>query len=460
MKIDQSLERGFAVRKILIANRGEIASRIIKTCKELDIQTVAIYSDADKDMPYVREADTAHRIGEPPVNKSYLNVDEIVKVALNEKVDAVHPGYGLLSENSQFAREIRNHSIEFIGPSTEVIDLMGDKVTARKTMEEAGVPVVPGSKGSVASIEEAKKIASSIGYPVMLKASGGGGGIGMVRCENEQALVQSYDSTKNRAKAYFGMDEVFLEKCIDHARHIEVQIFGDRKGNIVHLFERNCSVQRRNQKVIEEAPSPKLSDNTREKMFEAAVTAAKAVHYENAGTVEFIVDQNENFYFLEMNTRLQVEHPVTECITSLDLVKWQILVASGDALPLTEQSEIRQKGHAIEFRIYAEDPKTFFPSPGKLAQLDWPQFDFVRIDSGYESGNTVTPFYDPMIAKCIVYGESRGECIQNATSYLNEVKVDGIKSNLPLFIDILQNPSFKEGEYNTSWLSTLLTVGK
>ncbi|WP_406687316.1 acetyl/propionyl/methylcrotonyl-CoA carboxylase subunit alpha [Rossellomorea vietnamensis] len=448
------------MQKILIANRGEIASRIIKTCKQLNIQTVAVYSDADQDMPFVKEADVAFRIGESQVNRSYLVVDNILDVAKKEKVDGIHPGYGLLSENADFAKRVTEEGITFIGPAHDIIEKMGDKVEARRVMQGASVPVVPGSDGGVATIEAAKEVANDIGYPVMLKASGGGGGIGMIRCENEQALVQSFDSTKNRAKAYFGKEEVFLEKCIENARHVEVQIFGDHHGNLVHLFERNCSVQRRNQKVIEESPSPGLSQETKEKMFTAAIQAGKAVNYTNAGTVEFIVDEEENFYFLEMNTRLQVEHPVTETITGLDLVKWQLLVASGEPLPLCRQEEIQNTGHAIEFRVYAEDPKTFYPSPGKLTELEWGQGEGVRIDSGYEKGNNVTPFYDPMISKCIIQGNDRQDALEKAKLFFAGVTVEGVKTNVSLFRDILEDNGFKDGSYTTKWLQDFLTANR
>ncbi|BCB03249.1 acetyl-CoA carboxylase biotin carboxylase subunit [Bacillus sp. KH172YL63] len=448
------------MQKILIANRGEIALRIIKTCKQLNIQTVAVYSDADADMPFVKEADAAHRIGESQVNRSYLMIENILDVAKKESVDGIHPGYGLLSENADFARRVTEEGMIFVGPSSDIIEKMGDKVEARKAMEEASVPVVPGSDGGVGLIGEATRVAAEIGYPVMLKASGGGGGIGMIRCENEQALVQNFDSTKNRAKAYFGKEEVFLEKCIENARHVEVQIFGDQHGNVIHLFERNCSVQRRNQKVIEESPSPALSAETKEKMFAAAIKAGKAVNYTNAGTVEFIVDEEENFYFLEMNTRLQVEHPVTEAITGLDLVKWQVLVARGEALPLCRQEEILNDGHAIEFRVYAEDPKTFFPSPGQLTTLVWGEGESVRIDSGYEEGNKVTPFYDPMISKCIIKGKDREDALHKARLFFKGVSIEGVKTNVPLFKDILEAEGFREGSYTTKWLQDFLTVNR
>ncbi|MCA1029962.1 acetyl-CoA carboxylase biotin carboxylase subunit [Bacillus timonensis] len=443
------------MKKILIANRGEIASRIIKTCNEMNIETVAIYSDADKDLPYVKQATKAYRVGEPPVVKSYLQLDKILEIAVDEKVDAIHPGYGFLSENTAFAKAANEKGIKFIGPRSDVISLMGDKVIARNTMIEAGVPVVPGSDQGVDSIEEACELAKDMGYPVMLKASGGGGGIGMQRCDNEEALIKAYQSTKGRAKAYFGNDEVFIEKFISEARHIEVQIFGDESGNIVHLFERDCSIQRRNQKVIEETPSPFISKKTRQDICETAVRAAKHVQYTNAGTIEFIVDENENFYFLEMNTRLQVEHPITEMITNLDLVKWQILVSRGENLPLS-QVEITGNGHAIEFRLYAEDPKTFMPSPGKLEVFTYNQNEGVRLDLGFEEKNVVSPFYDPMIGKVIIFGEDREEAIKRSKAFFSSMKIEGIKSNVPLFLSILSEESFKEGKYTTAYLTKTL----
>ncbi len=450
-------ERGFAMNKILIANRGEIASRIIRTCKQMGIKTVAIFSDADALLPYVQEADKAVCIGAPPVNQSYLNMDLIIDIALKEGVQGIHPGYGLLSENSAFARKVKDSGIKFIGPSPETVDEMGDKIKARKKMMAAGVPVVPGSVTGLQNVEEAVAFAEKIGYPVMLKASGGGGGIGMIRCENEQALNQHFESTKNRALSYFGTDGVFIEKCIDRARHIEVQIFADQHDQVIHLFERNCSVQRRNQKVIEEAGSPHLSEETKRKMYEAAIKAAKAVHYENAGTVEFIVDEDENFYFLEMNTRLQVEHPVTEMITDLDLVKWQISVACGEKLPLT-QKEIMKRGHAIELRIYAEDPKTFYPSPGTITSLSWGMDDGIRIDAGYSEGLKVTPFYDPMIAKCVIYSETREACIEKTQKFLLETRIEGIKTNIPFIQHVLMSEDFQNGYYFTNIIDKLKSI--
>ncbi|MEH7075065.1 acetyl-CoA carboxylase biotin carboxylase subunit [Neobacillus drentensis] len=443
------------MQKILIANRGEIALRIIRTCQQMGIETIAIYSEADKEMPFVKAATLAFCVGEPPVNKSYLQIDKILEIAKREKVDAIHPGYGFLSENSDFAQRVMEAGIIFIGPNPSTIELMGDKIVSRQTMEKAGVPVVPGSGHGLKTVEEACALAESISYPVMLKASGGGGGIGMVYCEDEQALVKSFSQTKTRAMTYFGSDEVFIEKYIKDARHIEIQVFGDNYGNIVHLYERNCSIQRRHQKVIEESPSPFLSNNARLKMYETAIKAAKAVDYSNAGTVEFIVDQNEEFYFLEMNTRLQVEHPVTEMITTLDLVKWQILIARGERLPLL-QDDIVISGHAIEFRLYAEDSVRFLPSPGKISTLTWKQEEGVRVDWGYEEGGTVTPFYDPMIAKVIIHNESRQIAIETAIRFFNEIRIEGIKTNVPLFQTILINDEFLNGTYSTSLLTKKL----
>ncbi|RBP95132.1 acetyl-CoA carboxylase biotin carboxylase subunit [Cytobacillus firmus] len=440
------------MRKVLIANRGEIALRIIKTCRKMEIETVAIYSDADKDLPFVKEATYAFRIGEPPVNKSYLKSEAILEIAKRENVDGIHPGYGFLSENSVFARAVIDAGMAFIGPDPETIELMGDKIVSRNTMKEAGVPIVPGSGEGTSTIEEACRLADSMGYPVMLKASGGGGGIGMVRCENEQALAKSFDSTKARAKAYFGSDEVFVEKYIENARHVEIQVFGDHHGNIVHLFERDCSIQRRHQKVVEESPSPFLSEQTKQKMYDTALTAAKAVNYKNAGTIEFIVDEQENFYFLEMNTRLQVEHPVTEQVTGLDLVEWQLLAARGEKLPL-QQNSIKQVGHSIEFRLYAEDPVSFMPSPGKLSKFEWTDAPGIRVDYGYASNTAVSPFYDPMIAKCIIFGQSRDEAIENALQFFDGLGIEGIKTNAPLFKGILKDEDFRKGNYSTSFLA-------
>ncbi|MCG7342770.1 ATP-grasp domain-containing protein [Sporosarcina sp. ACRSL] len=448
------------MNKILIANRGEIALRIMKTCKRLGIQTVAVYSEADAHMPFVKYADEAYEIGPGPVVQSYLKADTIIELALKVGADAIHPGYGLLSENAAFARKVRDAGITFIGPDAETIELMGDKIASRMKMKEAGVPVVPGTDEGISSIEEAIEAAGTIGYPVMLKASAGGGGIGMVRCEGEQALSQHFQSVKSRAKAYFGDDVVFLEKFIENARHIEVQIFGDKKGNIVHLFERNCSVQRRNQKVIEESPSPSLKKEVAERLYGAAVAAGKAVNYRNAGTVEFILSDNDDFYFLEMNTRLQVEHPVTEEVTGFDLVEWQIEVARGNELPFKDQQLIKSMGHAIEFRIYAEDPVTFMPSPGLIRKMEWEDLHDARIDSGYKEGGNVTPFYDPMIAKVIIHTNDRQEAISKAVQFFKSFTIEGVKSNIPLFEKFIESQVFTDGNYNTNVLAEWLKVEK
>jgi len=439
------------MKKILIANRGEIARRVIQTCKKLNLETVAVYSEADKDLPYVKEATVSYSIGEAPVSKSYLNMDKILEIAQKEHVDAIHPGYGLLSENGAFAKKVEDLGITFIGPKHDTISLMGDKIAARSTMMNANVPVVPGSNIETSDIHESIKVANDIGYPVMLKASAGGGGIGMVLVHNDEELEKAFESVKSRAIAYFGNGSLFIEKYIENARHIEVQVFGDHEGNYVHLFERDCSVQRRNQKVIEEAQSPFLKDETREKMYEAAIQAAKSVSYVNAGTIEFILDENENFYFLEMNTRLQVEHPVTEMITGQDLVEWQIRIANGQPIPMNNH-DLRKNGHAIEFRVYAEDPEKFYPSPGKINLLTWGDIEDVRVDSGYEEGNTVTPFYDPLIAKVVVYGNDRNDCLHKAEKFFEQTKIEGIKTNIPLFQKLLNDDSFKNGKYTTNLL--------
>lgn len=447
------------MKKLLIANRGEIAARIVRTCEKLGIEPVIVYSQADKDLPYVKNAKIAYEIGEPPVAKSYLNSDKILEVARTEQVDAIHPGYGFLSENADFVRNVENANMIFIGPSANVVEAMGDKVKARKTMQDANVPVVPGSDGALKDVEEAVQLASEIGYPVMIKASAGGGGIGMQKCEDEKTLRTAFVSSQNRAKAYFGNDEMFMEKFITNSRHIEVQIFGDEHGNVIHLFERDCSIQRRHQKVIEETPSPFLSEEVRTEICKAAVQAGKHVKYTNAGTVEFIVDEEENFYFLEMNTRLQVEHPVTEMVTGLDLVEWQIDIAQSNPLPKS-QEEITKKGHSFEFRIYAEDPSTFLPSPGKIDTFDYPSIEGVRVDTGFASQTQVTPFYDPMIAKVIIYGINRDEAIKKSIQFFDDWKLDGIKHNGPLFTTILNEESFQKGNYTTLYLTQLNTKVK
>ncbi|WP_369899703.1 acetyl-CoA carboxylase biotin carboxylase subunit [Bacillus manliponensis] len=440
-------------QKVLIANRGEIAVRIIKTCQKLGIGTVAIYSEADEHALHVKLADEAYLIGGPRVQESYLNLEKIIEVAKKTNAEAVHPGYGLLSENTTFAARCEEEGIVFIGPPKEVIARMGSKIESRKAMLEADVPIVPGVSTNIPNVEEAKEIANQIGYPLMLKASAGGGGIGMQVIETEQALIKAFESNKTRAQNFFGNGEMYMERLITNAHHIEIQVLADTKGNVVYLWERECSVQRRNQKVIEEAPSPFLDESTRTAMGEVAVKAAKALGYVNAGTIEFLVDDEKNFYFLEMNTRLQVEHPVTEEITGLDLVEQQLRIASGEALSFT-QDEVKRSGHAIEARVYAEDPKTFFPSPGKITALTLPSS--IRIDHFVEEGVTITPFYDPMIAKIIAHGETREEAIQKLQSALQELQIEGIKTNTPMLLQVLEDEVFQGGIYTTSFVAKQL----
>lgn len=447
------------INKILIANRGEIAARVIRTCKKLNIPSVAIYSDADKQAPYVKMADESYGVGGTRVHESYLNMDRIIEIAKEAGADAIHPGYGLLSENPEFAERCEQEGLTFIGPSPSSIAKMGSKIEARKTMKEAGVPVIPGTEAPVSSVDEAIQVANEIGYPVMLKASAGGGGIGMQVVHDNDELQKAYESNSRRAQNFFGEGTMYLEKKIENAHHVEIQILADHHGHVVHLFERECSIQRRHQKVIEEAPSPLLTDDTREKMGEAAKKAAKAIHYSNAGTIEFLVDEEQNFYFLEMNTRLQVEHPVTEEITGIDLVEQQIKIAAGEKLTI-RQDQLKINGHAIEVRVYAEDPNTFFPSPGTITSLTLPEGDQIRHEIGVEEGYTVTPFYDPMIAKLIVTGQTRSEAIQHLEEALNQYQVEGIKTNLPFIQKVVQTEAFKKGFTRTSFVEDYLMQSK
>jgi acetyl-CoA carboxylase biotin carboxylase subunit len=441
----------YLFRKVLIANRGEIAVRIIRTCEKLGIETVAVYSEADAQAPHVKQATEAFLIGKPRVSESYLNVDKILEVAKETGADAVHPGYGLLSENAEFARRCNAEGITFIGPNPDVIQKMGSKIEARKTMETAGVPVVPGVTQALENEDEAIETANSIGYPVMLKASAGGGGIGMQIVGSDEEVRKAFDGNKKRAMDFFGDGAMFIEKYVANPRHIEIQILADEQGNTVYLWERDCSVQRRHQKVVEEAPSPFLDDVTRKKMGEAAVTAAKSIGYANAGTIEFLVDEDKNFYFLEMNTRLQVEHPVTEEITGLDLVEQQLKIANGESLAFT-QEEVTLDGHAIEVRIYAEDPKTFFPSPGTITTYKLPEGEYVRNECAVGEGSVVTPYYDPMIAKLIVKGSNRDEAIIHMQEALDNYIVEGIKTNIPLLREVIGHEAFKAGHATTSFI--------
>ncbi|MFA1713843.1 acetyl/propionyl/methylcrotonyl-CoA carboxylase subunit alpha [Peribacillus frigoritolerans] len=438
-------------KKVLIANRGEIARRIIRTCNKEGIQTVAVYSEADAEAPYVSEATEAVCIGPAQAKKSYLDIEKVIQVAKETHADAIHPGYGFLSENAEFVRRCEEENIVFIGPSAETIHIMGSKLEARTQMQKAGVRVVPGTDKSIESVDEALLIANDLGYPLMLKASAGGGGIGMQLIQDDDELIKVFDATKQQANSFFNDGTVFLEKWISKPRHIEVQIVADTHGNVLHLFERECSVQRRNQKVIEESPSPFLNDTLRKELLEAAIRGVKQIDYTNVGTMEFIFDENQNFYFLEMNTRLQVEHPVTEEITGLDLVELQLKIAAKEKLMIT-QDEINKTGHAIESRLYAEDPNTFFPSPGVISRLKLPEND-VRLDFGIVEGSAVTPFYDPMIGKIIVHGITRDQAITKMQRVLEEIEVQGVKTNLLLLKQIMKNNQFISGNYTTQFLA-------
>lgn len=437
--------------KILIANRGEIALRIIRACKELGIKTVAVYSDVDRESLHVAFADESVCIGPRASKESYLNIKNIISAAEIADVDAIHPGYGFLAENADFAKICEDCGFKFIGPKAEHINLMGNKSKAKETMKSFGVPVVPGSDGPVKDVDEALKIAKDIGFPVMIKASAGGGGKGMRVAHNDISFVKNFEMAQTEAQNAFGNGEVYLEKFIEEPRHIEIQVFGDGKGNAWHFFERECSIQRRHQKLLEEAPSPFLNDRLRQKMGEVSVQAVSKLGYENAGTIEYLVDKNGNFYFMEMNTRIQVEHPVTEMVTGIDLVKLQLMVAAGKEINL-KQSDIKINGHAIEFRVNAEDPETFTPCPGTINALYIPGGLGVRIDSAVYQDYTILPFYDSMIGKLIVYGKDRIEAIERGKRALGEFILDGIKTTIPLHLRILDNHKFRSGEFSTDFI--------
>ena len=440
------------MNKILIANRGEIAVRIIRACKEMNIKTVAIYSEADKDSLHTRLADEAICIGPANSNKSYLNYKNIVEAAYITGSDSIHPGFGFLSENSQFAKICEESNIKFIGPSYEVIKLMGNKSNAKEMMEKAGVPVVPGSKGSIKSINDAKKIAQDIGYPIMLKAAAGGGGKGIRIVNSEEELESSYNIVKQEAMISFKDDEIYIEKFIQNPRHVEIQILADKHGNVIHLGERDCTVQRRNQKVIEETPSMAIDEKLREKMGEAAVKAAKKVGYTSCGTIEFLVDKNKNFYFMEMNTRIQVEHGITEERTGIDIVKEQIRIAAGEKLKI-KQKDVEFRGHVIECRINAENPeKNFRPCPGKITGLILPGGNGIRVDTFVYEGYTIPPNYDSMIAKIIAHGKTRNEAISKMKRALEETVIDGVDTNIDFLFKIIRNSNFLRGKYDTSFI--------
>ncbi len=440
------------IKKVLIANRGEIAIRIMRTCREMDINTVAVYSEADRTSQHVRYAHEAYYAGEAPSSESYLNIEKIIELAKKSKADAIHPGYGFLSENARFARRCREEGIIFIGPSPEVIEQMGDKIKAREALTAAGVPVVPGTKGSVNTEEEALSAIKEIGLPVMIKASAGGGGKGMRLVYNEDEIVSATRAARSEAKTAFGDDSVYIEKYITSPHHIEFQILADRQGNAIHLFERECSVQRRHQKMIEETPSPLMTPELREEMGRASVEAAKAVKYTGAGTIEFLVDEDLNYYFLEMNTRLQVEHPITERVTGVDLVKQQIKIAEGQELEIT-QDDLEQSGHSIECRIYAEDPdNNFMPSPGKIYKISEPLGLGVRTDGYVYEGYEIPIYYDPMISKLIVWGKTRDEAIRRMRRALYEYKITGVKTSIKYMERIMNTSDFIEGKYDTHFI--------
>lgn len=441
-------------KKVLIANRGEIAVRIIRACRELGISTVAVFSEADRDALHVTLADEAYCIGPAPGKESYLNMTNLLSTATLVGVDAVHPGYGFLAENADFAELCAECNITFIGPSPEAITRMGDKTTAKETMKEAGVPTVPGTEGIIEDLDEAAKTAKEIGYPVIVKATAGGGGKGMRIVHNEEELKRAINLAQKEAEANFGNPGVYLEKFLVQPRHIEIQILADNYGNCIHLGERDCSIQRRYQKLIEEAPSPALNPELRERMGEAAVRAAKSVNYSGAGTVEFLLDREGNFYFMEMNTRIQVEHPVTELITGVDLVKEQILIAAGKKLEIS-QKDVRFDGWAIECRINAERPdKNFMPSPGTVEFYLPPGGNGVRVDSACYQGYRITPYYDSMIAKLIVWGKDRQEAIDRMNRALREFAVDGVYTTIPFHLQVINHSKFISGDFHIQFLET------
>ncbi|MEC0208576.1 acetyl-CoA carboxylase biotin carboxylase subunit [Paenibacillus ehimensis] len=441
-------------KKVLIANRGEIAVRIIRACKELDMKTVAVYSQADKSSLHVSMADEAYCIGPTAAKDSYLNVARLIAVALHAGADAIHPGYGFLSENADFAETCEEYGIAFIGPDAEAIRKMGDKAVAKETMRQAGVPVVPGTDGIIDRVDDALRMAAEIGYPVIVKATAGGGGKGMRVAQDEKQLAEVIQQARKEADAAFGNSGVYLEKYLEGPRHVEVQIMADQEGQVVYLGERDCSIQRRHQKLVEEAPSPAIDVRLRERMGAAAVAAAKAVHYRGAGTVEFLLDRHGRFYFMEMNTRIQVEHPVTEMVTGIDLIKEQLTVAAGCPLSF-RQEDIRINGWAIECRINAENPaQDFMPSPGKVTAYTPPGGFGVRVDSSVYAGCQITPFYDSMVAKLIVWGKDRQDAIRRMRRALDEFAIDGIKTTIPFHQQLMEHETFVSGDFDTKFLET------
>lgn len=440
------------LKKVLVANRGEIAVRIIRACREMGIRTVAVYSEADKDSLHRKLADESVCIGPARSGLSYLNVKNLIEAACQTGADSIHPGYGFLSESSSFAKMCNEIGIKFIGPSSEIIELMGNKSKAKATMKKAGVPIVPGSDGLVNSLEEAKKISKKIKYPVIIKASAGGGGKGIRIAYSEEELIKAYDIVKQEAKISFNDDSIYIEKFVENPRHVEVQILADEHGNVVHLGERDCSIQRRNQKVLEETPSMILNDKTRKKMFDVTVKAIKEIGYSSAGTIEYLVDKNLDFYFMEMNTRVQVEHPITEAVSGVDIVKEQLRIAAGETLSIS-QKDIHFTGHSMECRINAEDPeKNFMPCPGLITGLLIPGGNGIRVDTAVYAGYRVPQTYDSMIGKLIVHGKDRAEAISKMKSALGEFIVEGINTNTDFLYKILDNENFKTNNYDTSFI--------
>lgn len=442
------------MKKVLIANRGEIARRVIRTLKKMNIKSIAIYSDADKEAPHVLEADQAFYVGESPSSESYLRQDRIIEICKSEKIDGVHPGYGFLSENAEFANKLKAIGVKLIGPSAASMDVMGDKLKAKQAVKSFNVPLVPGVDEAISDIQKAKAIAKEIKYPILIKASAGGGGKGMRLVNAEEEFEEQMQMAQNEARSSFGNDAVFIEKFVEKPRHIEIQVFADQFGNVVYLFERECSIQRRHQKVVEEAPSSILSESLRAKMGEAAISVCRSCEYEGAGTVEFLMDADLNFYFLEMNTRLQVEHPVTEEITGLDLVEWQIRIARGEKLPKS-QDELKINGHAIEIRVYAEDSLNgFVPDIGRLNKYVRPKGPGIRVDDAFEEGMDIPIYYDPMIAKLVVWAENRDECIQKCIDAVNEYQIAGVKTTLDFGLFVLKHEAFRSGDFDTNFIKT------
>lgn len=445
------------IKSILIANRGEIARRVIRTAKKLGLRTVAVYSEIDSNALFVKDADESVALGGKAPLESYLVVDKIIAAAKEKKVEAIHPGYGFLSERASFVKRCEEEGIIFIGPKADAMQAMGDKATARKTANGLGVPTVPGSE-ILENADEAKAVCEKIGFPVLLKASAGGGGIGMTKVDKADDLQKAFDTTSSRAKSAFGDGRVYIEKYLEGPHHIEIQVLRDKNGNVLTFYERECSVQRRHQKVIEESPSTFVTDELRKNLRDAAKKLVNGINYLNAGTIECIVDKNRNYYFLEANTRLQVEHPVTEEITGLDLVELQIKIASGDALPVAEEN-LKFNGHAIESRIYAEDSERFLPSPGTIGEYSEPSGEGVRVDSGYAAGSVVSPFYDPLVAKLITHGSARDEAISRQLSALENYHVNGIKTNIAFLKKAYASELFKNGGYDTHFVEKLKKAG-